>query len=314
MPKRRKSGTTQPPTKRRSPRASNSNTEQASPEQIASGRSSPETQSQALGATQQQTGEQASGITQQQTEEQAANGRWSQCQQTDEEATTITGTPQQAPLTQIASKLDDMIKLLTTSLNSHQASNPPTNVSTTAPTPIDTTQLQGTSSSDESGEALSVVSEHPPVHSPPAARIMATGNSHRSTFDTSLTRTQTPAMSLPPVTAKLREKIISGEFVDFNLLLPKAMFSGSQPPEPQKSFTVQLTSGNDDFVVRPTQTSKKISSFQSWMEAWNIYLAIIVDHAPSRAPSLIAYQHIITSVSNHHPPLAWLNYDVRSAP
>jgi len=89
------------------------------------------------------------------------------------------------------------------------------------------------------------------------------------------------------------------------------MFSGNQSTESTKSVTVQLTPGNDDLFIRPTQASKKITTFQSWMEAWNIYLAILVDHAPTHAPSLIAYQCIITSASSYHPPSAWLNYDVR---
>ena len=59
-----------------------------------------------------------------------------------------------------------------------------------------------------------------------------------------------------------------------------------------------------------TQASKKITTFQSWMEAWNIYLAILVDHVPTHAPSLIVYLRIITSASSHHPPSAWLNYTV----
>ena len=39
--------------------------------------------------------------------------------------------------------------------------------------------------------------------------------------------------------------------------------------------------------------------------------AILIDHAPARAPQLVAYQRIITSASNHYPLAAWLNYDIR---
>ena len=40
---------------------------------------------------------------------------------------------------------------------------------------------------------------------------------------------------------------------------------------------------------------QKITTFSSWMEAWNVYLAVYTDHMPSQAPSLVAYQCIITS-------------------
>ena len=56
---------------------------------------------------------------------------------------------------------------------------------------------------------------------------------------------------------------------------------------------------------------EKITSFASWMEAWNIYLSIVIDHTPARAAEFVAYQHIITSASIQYPTAAWLNYDVQ---
>ena len=41
------------------------------------------------------------------------------------------------------------------------------------------------------------------------------------------------------------------------------------------------------------------------------FLAVCIDHMPSRAPSLIAYQCIITSTNNLYPLESWLNYDVQ---
>ena len=46
---------------------------------------------------------------------------------------------------------------------------------------------------------------------------------------------------LPPVTPWIRDKIISGEFVNFATPLPNAMFSGSTGTKTSKSLTVQLT-------------------------------------------------------------------------
>ena len=99
-----------------------------------------------------------------------------------------------------------------------------------------------------------------------------------------------PNVSLPPVPPRTKEKIISGEFINLATLLPKAMFLGSTEPETFKSLTVHLTPTGNDLSIRPQPSSKKISSFVSWMEAWNIYLAIIINHSPARAPQLVAYQ------------------------
>ena len=87
------------------------------------------------------------------------------------------------------------------------------------------------------------------------------------------------------------------------------MFSGSQFFEPSKFITVHVILEKDDFSVHSTPAPHKIPSFATWMEAWNIYLSILIDHA--RASQLVAHQRIITSASNQYPPTAWLNYDMR---
>ena len=116
---------------------------------------------------------------------------------------------------------------------------------------------------------------------------------------------------LPPVPQRLRERIIKGEFIDFITLLPKAMFSSGIELDNANSFTVQLPSNSRDLSVRPAVKPKRITSFSDWMQAQNIYLAVCVNHIPSRAPSLVAYQHIITSASVQYPLESWLTYDVQ---
>ena len=113
--------------------------------------------------------------------------------------------------------------------------------------------------------------------------------------------------SLPPVPARIKERIIKGEYIDLTTLLPKAMFSSNVEPDHPGSLTLQLPSGPSDFTVQPAAKGRKITSFSSWMD----YLAIRVDFVPSCAPSLIAYQRIITSASESYPLQSWLNYDVQ---
>ena len=57
--------------------------------------------------------------------------------------------------------------------------------------------------------------------------------------------------------------------------------------------------------------NRKITSFATWMEAWNVYLAVRVSIQPSCASQLIAYQRIITSANPQHPLHTWLSYDMR---
>ena len=84
--------------------------------------------------------------------------------------------------------------------------------------------------------------------------------------------------SLPPVPPRIRDRIIRGEFIDFSSLLPKAMFTGGLEPETNRSFTLHVSPTNDDISVRPASNTRKIASFSSWMEAWNVYLSIRIDH------------------------------------
>ena len=129
-------------------------------------------------------------------------------------------------------------------------------------------------------------------------------------FTVSPTATGIHRASLPPVTPRILEKIRKGEFIDFSALTTKAMF-GAPEPTSQTSFTLELTPSGDSFAIQPTSSHKRIISFPAWLECWNIYLAIMVDHNPSKAPELIAYQAIITSASRQYPLHAWLNYDTR---
>ena len=210
--------------------------------------------------------------------------------------TTVVAAQHQPFQTQeLVSQLSNVIQLLTTSLSGSA--------------PINSTQPQGPPPNEESAEVLSEVSDNPPNTVNPC--ISTTANLYTPTTEPPFSATQNSPVSLPAVPSRLKDKIISGEFIDFTSLLSRAMFSGTQSVEPSKFITFYLNPEKDDFSVRPTPPPRKISSFLTWMEAWNIYLAILIDHAPARAPQLVAYQRIITSASNQSPLAAWLNYDVR---
>lgn len=117
--------------------------------------------------------------------------------------------------------------------------------------------------------------------------------------------------SLPPVPPRIKDRIIRGEFIDFASLLPKAIFSGTLEPETRRSLTVQLNPSGDNKSIQPASNLRKITSFSSWIEAWNTYLSIVIDHSPARVTKFVAYQRIITSASMQYPTASWLNYDVQ---
>ena len=56
---------------------------------------------------------------------------------------------------------------------------------------------------------------------------------------------------------------------------------------------------------------KRITSFDTWMQAWNLYLAVILAHNPSRAVELFGYQRLICSAHTLLPLESWLQYDYK---
>ena len=94
-------------------------------------------------------------------------------------------------------------------------------------------------------------------------RTSAINNIHNGFTEPLVSATQNSLVSLPAVLSRLRDKTISGKFIDFTSFLSKAMFSGSHYAEPSKLTTVHLNPEKDDLSVRPTQPSHKITSFKT---------------------------------------------------
>ena len=71
------------------------------------------------------------------------------------------------------------------------------------------------------------------------------------------------------------------------------------------------TANTTPSTTRFTTPLARIDSFSSWLEAWNICIATVVAHNPSRASELLGYQHLIHLANKHFCASAWLNYDVQ---
>ena len=101
------------------------------------------------------------------------------------------------------------------------------------------------------------------------------------------------ASTLPPVPAQLYQQIVQGEYNDFSILLSKTTFVD--------------TMGQPSGTQQPNV--KQISSFATWMEAWNIYLSVLLSSNPGRALEIVGYQQLICSANKLFPINAWLQYD-----
>ena len=72
-----------------------------------------------------------------------------------------------------------------------------------------------------------------------------------------------------------------------------------------------VTSTPSPNASRPTVQSPKITSFSSWLDAWNTYIATIVAHNSDRASEILGYQRLIHSASKHFSTSTWLKYDAQ---
>ena len=108
------------------------------------------------------------------------------------------------------------------------------------PVPIGNANLEA----DDPSDALSKVSIQQQKNDTAASATPLTPFSRAiSGAVTTSTVGHTPqlgAVSLPPVTPRIRDKIISGEFVYFATLLPNTMFSGSTGTETLKSLNCSV--------------------------------------------------------------------------
>ena len=108
----------------------------------------------------------------------------------------------------------------------------------------------------------------------------------------------TAAQHLPvPVPVKLQQQIIRDAFIDFAALMHKTSFVKA----------AQAQNATQHYIHQPPA----IASFSMWMQAWNIYLSVMLTHNTARALELIDYQRIITSANQSLPLKACLQYDAQ---
>ena len=102
---------------------------------------------------------------------------------------------------------------------------------------------------------------------------------------------------------KLEDQILSGEFVDFTLLLPGNSDRPTFGPirlsvEGDREFSIPIPNFSN-FGKRP-----KIDSIDKWLTAFGIYASIVVEKFPHKASQFFAYQRIIREASKKFTGLA----------
>jgi len=113
-----------------------------------------------------------------------------------------------------------------------------------------------------------------------------------------------PTGTIPSLPRKLLDKILRGEFVEMEELLPENVAAARDP--------VELVTNNDGRNIALNVCSSKkrsIQDFPAWLEAFVIYMGAIVQVAPHRAHELLSYQYIIMMANQQFATPAVLNYD-----
>ena len=104
----------------------------------------------------------------------------------------------------------------------------------------------------------------------------------------------------PPPHNRIISKIRRGKYIDFDYLLPAVddivPVQAAQPPVAKRGH-------------QKSTPSRKVTDFQTWMEAWNNFLVIATHHTPSRSLELIQYQALVSHLFQAYPIHVAIRYD-----
>jgi len=102
---------------------------------------------------------------------------------------------------------------------------------------------------------------------------------------------------LPPVPARLANRVKQGLFIEMTELLPD-----------------YLSSTDVNLKDRPSSSKSKLEKVKNiidWIQCFGIYIALFSRSAPERVAGLVGYQSLIISASQHNHEGHWVLYDRR---
>ena len=152
-------------------------------------------------------------------------------------------------------------------------------------------------SSSSSSSSSSDGSDHRKRHSTRRHRKSRSKRHHRHrTSSSSGSSTDSPLISCVSTPARrIVKKIKRGEYANFDRLLPPTEDAvPGQAVAPKKSRKA---------------SKRQVCDLPSWLEAWNIFLAIRVQMAPKTALQLVKYQTIVCQLFSAYPAASALKYD-----
>ena len=125
-----------------------------------------------------------------------------------------------------------------------------------------------------------------------------------------LTTEVLPISSPLTVPARLSDRILRGEFIEFDDLLPDELGNPVR-----NSFELVPTSEGLSLRESTARRHKRhVDDLTSWLEAWTAYCSVVLSAAPHRCQELLAYQAIIATASRQFYPEAWLSHDRQFRP
>ena len=91
---------------------------------------------------------------------------------------------------------------------------------------------------------------------------------------------------------QVRSKIISGEYVEFEKLLPRDRIRSEEDQRMQI-----VNRGNQTFWVPYRENTQSIHNFGKWEQAFRVFTNVYVQKYPNRASELVQYSHLIHTAS-----------------
>lgn len=101
---------------------------------------------------------------------------------------------------------------------------------------------------------------------------------------------------LPPIPARLAERICRWEYVDMSDLLPEFW-----PDQKAEEGTAKR--------VNRSSAKKRVQDINVWLQCYAIYVGVMATKSPEMVPELMAYMISIIRASQEYEGLAWATYD-----
>ena len=110
-----------------------------------------------------------------------------------------------------------------------------------------------------------------------------------------------------PLDKPLEDKILRGEYIDFCLLLPDSV--QSQVPDIQFRIADPSPGPMGTPITMVRKRKAQIDCFHKWIDAFTVFMMVIVTAYPRRSKELLRYMQIISLAATKFRGLAWLSYD-----